>query len=359
MTYNSSGIRGTCYTSTSYDAGSDSGSESPPAYSRPQRNTHSSLSEHLRPRPSGGGECSGASGVFPRQTQQLGAYLVGRRLVGRLDSDTQVARLKEANDTIHEVRETLSFGRGNVSMDLDMTNGESGQRVAAGRVLTNRLRDSGAALGVTHTVAMAELVKAGLCSEHGDVSVHRHIPKLAPGDQVHKVANPASDHGWAEWRRPGSPLKNAIVMDAWAEGPAIFAEDGKYTNPGVPDENRVSRYAYGPALGRRASSNLQQAKERLSGLANHVDQARQSLVNSGYTPEKESIWPPEPVISPAFAQRVQRDCGGDDAMDAALAVAYQLGSPSVTSEFNAALLLDLAADLTRAPQNPLRSDMES
>ncbi|KAF7964011.1 hypothetical protein AWV80_03210 [Cupriavidus sp. UYMU48A] len=303
------------------------------------------------------GEPSGGAGVFPRQTQQLGAYLVGRRLVGRFDSDAQVARLKQANDTVHEAREALSFGRGNVSMDLDITDGESGQRVAAGRVLTKRLEDSGAALGVSHTVAMAELVKAGLCSEHGDVSIHRHIPKLAPSDQVHKVAAPDVDHGWAEWRRPGSPLKNAIVMDAWAEGPAIFAEDGKYTHPDVPDENRVSRYAYSSALGRRALSNVQRAKERLSAVGHHVDQARHSLAESGYMPEEERIWQPQPVISPAFAERVQRECGSDDAQEAALAVAYQLGSPGGAAEFNAAYV-GLAADLTRTPQNPLRSDME-
>jgi hypothetical protein len=299
--------------------------------------------------------------VFPVQTQQLGAYLVGRRLVGQFDSNEEIARLVKANDTVHEAREALPFGRGNVSTDLEATNGESAQRVAAGRVLTNRLRDAGARLGVSHTVAVAEQVKAGACSEHADVSIHRHVPKLEPGDQVHKVAAPDADHGWAEWRRPGSPLQNAIVMDAWAEGPAIFAENGKYTNPEVPDEARVSKYAYGPALGRRALASLERAKEQVSSGAARFDRARESLAGAGYIPEREHVWSPVPVISSSFAEQVKRACADDarviEVHDAALTVARQLGSQESAVTYNATLLLHRAADLDGTPQNPLRPDV--
>lgn len=318
-----------------------------------------SLPDHIRSSASPG--TPDASDVFPVQTQQLGGYLVGRRLAGKADGNERIARLVKANDTVHEAREALSFGRGNVSTDLDATNGESAQRVAAGRVLTNRLREGGARLGVSHTVAVAELVKAGLCSEHGDVSVHRHVPKLEPGDQVHKVAAPDADHGWAEWRRPGSPLKNAIVMDAWAEGPAVFAEDGKYTNSEVPDEARVSRYAYGTALGRRALSSVERAKEQLSSVTAHFDRARESLAEAGYAPERERVWQPEPVISSSFAEQVKQACADDDRIlevhDAALTVARQLGSQESAVAYNAALLLQRAADLDGTPQNPLRPDV--
>lgn len=216
----------------------------------------------------------------------------------------------------------------------------------------------GACFGVTHTVAMAELVKAGLCSEHGDVAVHRHIAKLEPGDQIHKVAAPQSDHGWAEWRRPGSPSGHAIVIDPWAEGPAIFAQDGRYTHSDVSEENRVSRYAYGTALGKRALKRLDEDRAQVATLDPHVKQAQRFLSASNYLPPQERLWPPEPVLSDDFADRVRRRCDDVHAMDAARAIAFDLGSSERAVDSNAERILSRATELIATPQNERRAGHE-
>ncbi|OSN59036.1 hypothetical protein BV349_05437 [Pseudomonas syringae pv. actinidiae] len=300
-------------------------------------------------------------GVFSTDRKQLGAYLLARYLDGREVSESHAQSLAEASETLKDTRDALSFGRGNVDADLELTQGESGQRVAASRVVNQRLKESGAKLGTSHTVAMAELVKAGLCSEHGDVAVHRHIPKLKTGEQIHKIAAPRSDHGWAELRRPGSPKENAIVIDAWAEGGPILAEDGSYTHRHISDDARVSRYAYGPALGRRALASLEKSRAQLSNIAVSVESARSELSDNGYWPESERIWSPEPVIESGFAQRVQAQCedskNAERNWSAAMRIARQLGSPEETLEKNARSLLELASDLRQVPQNARRPNV--
>ncbi|SOS30974.1 hypothetical protein CFBP3846_P500031 (plasmid) [Pseudomonas syringae pv. avii] len=53
-------------------------------------------------------------------------------------SDSHAQSLAEASETLKDTRDALSFGRGNVDADLELTQGESGQRVAASRVVNQR-----------------------------------------------------------------------------------------------------------------------------------------------------------------------------------------------------------------------------
>jgi hypothetical protein len=118
-------------------------------------------------------------------------------------------------------RARLCHGRSNVTTDL----AESPEPYWRGHFarLQGRL-DSGASdkhRAILRT-AWAMKMEAGFCGEHAQVAIAEHAEKLAIGETIYYAANTKEDHGWSEVKLPNG---KRIIIDPWAEGPAIMAED--------------------------------------------------------------------------------------------------------------------------------------
>ncbi|PMS22071.1 hypothetical protein C0Z18_06015 [Trinickia dabaoshanensis] len=162
---------------------------------------------------------------------QLGGYLLDRRILGRPVEGRAFEQLRSANQTVRETRRTLRHGRGNVTVDIEHSNGESSLRTEAGRLSRRAIPQklpSGEPLDpAVRAVAAATTAQAGKCGEHAHVGAFLHAAKLGEGEHLY-VAGKA-DHSWAELRAQTSDRAQDIVMDPWAKGPAIFAEDGAFS----------------------------------------------------------------------------------------------------------------------------------
>lgn len=123
-------------------------------------------------------------GLAPRSTLsdgelQLGGYLHDRRITGRPVEGTDFEDLVRANETVMETRQALAYGRGNVTDDIDDSNGQSTIRTEAGR----RARKS-LPYAYDHPVRVAAsslAARAGNCGEHAYVAAFLHAPKLRGG----------------------------------------------------------------------------------------------------------------------------------------------------------------------------------
>jgi hypothetical protein len=150
----------------------------------------------------------------------LAAYLTSRATVHQAIDGEDLRHLRKANDSVNKTRELLIYGRGNVTADL-ATSQESYWRTFYAQIQT-RMKRSPAFLG-----AMAVKMGAGNCGEHAWVNTAVHGCKLDRGETVQTVygAN-GIDHAWSETQLPKG---ERIIMDAWAEGPAVMAEDSTFS----------------------------------------------------------------------------------------------------------------------------------
>src|SRR5689334_18444184 len=64
---------------------------------------------------------------------QLGGYVHARQVDGRPVEGPALERLKRGNETVMETRQALAHGRGNVTADINDSNGLSTIRTEAGR----------------------------------------------------------------------------------------------------------------------------------------------------------------------------------------------------------------------------------
>ena len=152
----------------------------------------------------------------------LASYLLARSILNKTIDDARLAPLLKANDSVTSAREKLSFGRGNVRADL--------QKSQEARWRTEFCRDLNINLphhGRPEVIAKALLMKAGNCGEYGGVVTYIHAAKLGEKEKVFSVHGAKGfDHLWAELEAPGG---SRIIMDAWADGPAILAEDSAFS----------------------------------------------------------------------------------------------------------------------------------
>lgn len=303
--------------------------------------------------------------------KQLASYLMGRRIDGREIEGQELARLRQANDVLQETREALPIGRGNVTTDIASSNGNSARTYSAARVVRNSRKLNALPL---HRAAIAEIAGAGNCGEHSAVAVHKLAARLSDGQEAHSVFNRSVDHGWAELRTsdPDGRAQPTVVLDAWGEGPAIHAEDGRYASPDIPPEHRVSDYSYdartaAPALREKAEFHA----EHGDAVGARIDVVRKRLSVLGFKQTK--TFAPTPAIDPDFADRVREKM--DDLHDMtmfsmnlpalesadfrndllATSVLRQMGA-SVREAVGAAREVSRAAGaLASAPQNPPRA----
>jgi len=164
------------------------------------------------------------------QEMPLAGYLLARALDSRKVDGDDLERLRRADESVRETRALLAVGRGNVRQDNDLSQGQASIRVDAARTLK---------LGSRSVEARAIWAGAGNCGEHASLASVVHASRLhaESKEAVLLLGNVLIDHGWAEsvvprpWQISSlrKPDDRAIVLDAWKDGPAVFATDSTRT----------------------------------------------------------------------------------------------------------------------------------
>ena len=311
--------------------------------------------------------------LAPKETT-LAAYLFARAVDGRHVEGGDLKNLRKGNDTVLETREALAYGRGNVTTDMQASNHESSRRVAVAREITGRLEQQHEDFGTPDAAAAAMFVAAGNCGEHALVATSLHVAKLGEAESAHHVTRKGVDHHWSEFHS-GKSRDHDVVIDAWAEGPAIFAPDGAYTRKekGLRSVD-VYRANQAYAVSESIKRTTQQLEEHAPG---NLDTRLDELNRQGYRIAKKYVWEPEPVLSTSFARRVGEKLGMEASTTGAklrrwvrglvglaqkarpptaalldeiraVGVARSLGGSVKTAEKDAAGIVDAAKDLVRS-----------
>lgn len=126
-------------------------------------------------------------------------------------------RLAEADTTVRRVRAALPFGRGNIATDFEITGGLNRAGVAVAHHGPKSVSHVGRVLAG----------QAGTCSDHAAVSQAMHSERCDDLEELHINVSRVIDHEWAEACRPQEALEDAVVLDAWSDGPAVLRRHSK------------------------------------------------------------------------------------------------------------------------------------
>jgi hypothetical protein len=250
----------------------------------------------------------------------LASYILGRHVVGRPVQEHELDVLRRANNTVEEVRNIhMAHGRSNVLHDILKTGGHSATLGAAAQAIDSFVQKKGLdSLAVR--AGLMSTIGAGTCKQHAAVAQYAHAEKLAQGEQVNTIIATTRGHVFAVASPANGP---EVVIDAWAEGPAVNVADANYmnhfgasfTNLRSPDPT-TSQNA--PAARREFQYGIdevgseQQVQRKLDELLQSQLQSSEAMVQelsqevrSGVV--RSSLYiKPEPVISEAFATQVAR-----------------------------------------------------
>jgi len=274
----------------------------------------------------------------------LAAYLLTCELDGHPVAQPDVIRLRRANASVNETRALLRHGRGNTEDDVRATGRDSRWRTKAARKLKDELyRRTGErwvdfGTQATHSAAAASVFGAGNCGEHASTTAVYHSRRLEEHETVHYVSGQRVGHAWAEARLPATAGDGdrAVVLDAWADGPAVLASDARFAKQ---REQVSSVLQFDRRSGRdaRIATNDLVLETRAKGAAEI-----QRRISSGVTPAArfaalvDSLlpsgvgdWSAQPVLDDAFMGRVRErlhaPSDGDHVFEQAVRVAEQLG----------------------------------
>lgn len=176
------------------------------------------------------------------------------------------ASLIAAQDSLAETRAILSRGRGNVIDDNRKTNFDAAGRSHAAlegermfrlalqpgtkdelgarlvkmlpheevTALTDGAQGKIANVGRGMALAASSIVnRSGYCDPHAYVSLVQHAPRMGPREMLTIVGSYSPfPHTWTNVeRRLGKGQQ--VILDAWADGPAVLAEDSRRQGPHV------------------------------------------------------------------------------------------------------------------------------
>ncbi len=243
----------------------------------------------------------GDAPLEPHQIQQA-AYHVGACVVG--DDVTSPIRLATAGQTVHDVRLLLKHGRGNVKVDDIPSHGH------------NSIGSSVAMMGADDNikVAVAVVMGAACCNQTAPLSAIVHAPHMAADERsmtssasvsMKEITDQGDEipvktgHIWNELRRGSRDPRSTVVMDAWANGPAVRLKDSAWS--GVPvKEGHWSM----------DKSTAEFLKNRVEGLIPfaHPDtneQTANDLRRKQNAPVSWKKYAEVQVISPEFADSVR------------------------------------------------------
>lgn len=278
----------------------------------------------------------------------LAVYLLARAVDGRPVAGSEISRLRLANASVNETRQLLKHGRGNVDVDVRATNNESTWRTKAARTFRlERERKANVPWNAFEqrapfSAAAASVFGAGNCGEHTSTTSVYHSRRLAPGEEVHYVSDPAAGHTWAEGRVPDAAAaeqpERTVVMDAWLAGSAVLASDARFAKRRTGLETTL-RFNAETGRDARITANDLVLEARSRGpaeIARRVQSeagptARFAAFIDSVLPSGIGHWREQHVLDRNFSQRVKGKLAApaDQAQILGLAVrvAEQLGVP--------------------------------
>jgi hypothetical protein len=185
----------------------------------------------------------------------LAGYLLARQADGRPVEGQDLDLLRDAHDSVREARSLLPLGRGNVREDIIATKGLSTGSVNIARHLQK-------SLGTLSDGQAAILVGAGNCGEHANLTAIAMASRAAMDIKARLTTRPLIDHTWTEASRKGDhkDREHTAVLDAWRDGPAVFAPDHAHAawtfglktikKNGLEDRRHFTRAKHGDAMDR-------------------------------------------------------------------------------------------------------------
>lgn len=154
-----------------------------------------------------------------RGERDFSSYLLACVFLDRKIEGALLKKLRAANESVNETRSSLSLGRANVDVDIQ----KNGEEIKGRLRLIRHTHPSGRAF----STARSKFIKTGVCGEYANVVAYNYLKKfIAEGELVaYCSAGEKVDHGWVEIKISSG---ERIRMDGWGNGPAIFADHGKF-----------------------------------------------------------------------------------------------------------------------------------
>ena len=240
---------------------------------------------------------------------QLGAKLNGDALdasaAGRKNKDGTVSaeyadprerkRLADGTQTKHQARLSLKYGRSNIAGEADAR--RTGN---VPRVLTSY--DMCYADGHSMGAGAALHLQAGDCDQNAWINTRMHSAKLEPGETVHTLTS-VGMHTWSEVHTatpPGRPEAPNIVLDSWANGPAVRLQHSAWAYTPV--------HGNGPWESFDRQTGLAQCKAMLAAQRDFqggrwAEAAECLRINQNNVKYPAKVYLENSVISPEFAQQ--------------------------------------------------------
>ncbi|WP_259664457.1 type III secretion protein [Rhizobium bangladeshense] len=220
--------------------------------------------------------------------------------------DDQVAsprRLATAGQTVHDVRLLLKHGRGNVKADDIPSHGHNGigSSVAMGG-MDGEIK-----------VARAVVMGASVCNQTAPLAAIVHAPHMADGEisatyaakvPVTKITDEGdaisirAGHTWNELQRGDRDETSTVVMDAWANGPAVRLKDSTWGR----EPAREGTWS----MDKNYAEFLKERVEALVPLLRSDDSIRREVRLKQDAPTSWNKYAEPQVISPEFAESVRK-----------------------------------------------------
>lgn len=202
---------------------------------------------------------------------------------------------------------------------------------------------------------------AGTCDDHMALSVATQLAHLPPGAALTTHVQHEPPHAWAEQATPTPEGVERIVLDAWAEGPAILAEDGAFSaRPDAIEDVRVTQHEVGVLLAAH-----QATRQFLASIPDNAPAALEARVRVRLGHDEQTIlrpeYPPMAVMSPLALflamHRADRSLAQRAAVgDASAGSLAQLDAAQAAAEAEGAAPVVPAGPLSvRDPLRPVRT----
>lgn len=290
---------------------------------------------------------------MPLHEQQTAGYLQAREAVQRPITDPgDLRRLKDSNQTLHEIRQALHHGRGNVTTDLEQSHGEGHYRAQVGYAIwkndppkAQRSPLEQGAIGAASTLALG----AGNCDQNAIASAYLHASRLQVAERIDVVTTAVKYHTWSELQKRNRPT---VVIDPWGEGPAMHKEDSVL--------RRFETRPLGQLLKRDANEAVAELQRYREGFASAqgsrtLEQMVEQMKARRAPPV--DLHPPTNFVSPEFAQRASEGLHAHSPLTNEIAAVHiartQFGAGIKPATEAAAKIVENADNLGAIQRGPL------
>lgn len=242
---------------------------------------------------------------------QLTAYLTARAIDGRPVEGQDLQRLQRADSAVQWSRQTLIHGRANVQADTVATAGESFERgVVAHDFLANELPVM--VEGDVRTedrAAAAVAAGAGTCDDFAAVTAVCLAHQPIEQETVQVMSSLSVKHSWAQTTHEppegasaadvAAATARTILVDGWAQGPAVYSEDSSATYKlDLAPTRSIGHEAAAEVIDRFRSTYAHIAGPLGRQVA--AELSRKDLAQEVRPPTSQVLWP-TCVMSQAFA----------------------------------------------------------